>query len=571
LEVRPNLSPAIPITAGLRPDLFAQAGTRSFSRIVLATMLSMFVLAGLGFRTVGLGKEALSEDELNKLNAVTEYRARGLTSANGEHPLLMKAALTVSVIACEHWNTLFASYPELNIPVETSLRIPGAILGALSAVLVFLIAMELFGLEVGLISAALWSFEPLTISFNRIAKEDTFLVFFFLLMNVFWLRGQRVAESEPHRNPDKFYWAAAASFGAMMASKYVPQLLGIPVAYYYTFQRMTPTRWRLGKKKFLKFFLVMGIAFLIFNPTILLPDTWRTILKFTGYKLMGHDSYEFMGRLYPHRMVDWLRGEPWYFYFVLLGVKLPVAPLIAFAGGIVLLFRRATGDGRYFLFFWLFFWGLTFVVTGGKFTRYATSLMPAVIITAALAIQYAGRAAGKFFRKLFDQPTIGIYARAALVSLVIISTMWSAASASPHFRLYMNSISGGGANAGAYFPQDEFYDAYMLDALKEVAARARPNARVGTEIPLLADYYAKRAGREDLTCSQFFDSDDLSKFAAGDFLIDARGRTYFSNQTMLERLRQKTKPAFTVFVGNTPAADVYILDDAALAALHGEQ
>jgi predicted membrane-bound dolichyl-phosphate-mannose-protein mannosyltransferase len=572
LEVSPHLSPAIPIvTAGLRPDLFAQAGTRSFSRVVLATMLSMVVLAGLGFRTVGLGKEALSEDELNKLNAVTEYRARGLTSANGEHPLLMKAALTVSVIACERWNTLFPSHPELNIPVETSLRIPGALLGALSAVLVFLIAMELFGLEVGLISAALWSFDPLTISFNRIAKEDTFLVFFFLLMNVFWLRGQRVAESQPQRNPNKFYWAAAASFGAMMASKYVPQLLGIPIGYYYAFQGMPPTLWRLGKKKFLKFFLVMGVAFLVFNPTILLPDTWRTIAKFTSYKLMGHDSYEFMGRLYPHRMVDWLRGEPWYFYIVLLGVKLPLAALIAFAGGVVLLFRRVTGDGRYLLLFWLGFWSLTFVFTGGKFTRYATSLMPAVIITAALAIQFAGRALGRFFRRLFDQPTIGIYARAALVSLVIISTMWSAASASPHFRLYMNSISGGSAKAGVYFPQDEFYDAYMLDALKEIATRARPNARVGTEIPLLADYYAKRAGRADLTCSQFFATDDLNKFVAGDFLIDARGRTYFSNQAMLERLRQKSKPAFTVSVGTTPAADVYVLDEAALAALRGAQ
>lgn len=529
------------------------------------------MLAGLGFRTVGLGKEALSEDELNKLNAVTEYRARGLTAANGEHPLLMKAALTVSVIACERWNTLFTSHPELNIPVETSLRLPGAILGALSAVLIFLIAMELFGLEVGLISAALWSFDPLTISFNRIAKEDTFLVFFFLLMNVFWLRGQRVAESQPQRNPEKFYWAAAASFGAMMASKYVPQLVGIPVAYYYAFQGIPTTRWRLGKKKFVKFFLVVGIAFLVFNPTILLPDTWRTILRFTEYKLMGHDSYEFMGRLYPHRVVDWLRGEPWYFYFVLLAVKLPVATLIAFTGGIVLLFRRATGDGRYLLLCWLFLWGLIFALAGGKFTRYATSLMPAVIITAALAIQFAGRGVGRFFRGLFDQPAIGVYVRAAVVSLVIISTMWAAASASPHFRLFMSPVGGGSAKAGAYFPQDEFYDAYMLDALKEIAARARPNARVGTEIPVLADYYAQRAGREDLTCTQFFATADLSKFVVGDFLIDARGRTYFSNQAMLERLRQKARPAFTVSVGNTPAADVYILDETALAALRGEE
>jgi predicted membrane-bound dolichyl-phosphate-mannose-protein mannosyltransferase len=565
------LSPSISIvTAGLRPDLFAQVGTRSLSRALLAIMLSMFVLAGLGFRTVGLSKEALSEDELNKLNAVTDYRAHGLTAANGEHPFLMKASLTISVIACERWNatSLIASHPEWNIPVETALRLPGAILGALSAVFIFLIAMELFGLEVALISAALWSFDPLTISFNRIAKEDTFLVFFFLLMNVFWLRGQRVAESQPHRNPDRFYWAAAASFGAMMASKYVPQMLSIPVAYYYIFQGMTPTRWRMGKKKFLKFFLIMGVVFLILNPTILLPDTWRTMANFAGYKLMGHDSYEFFGRLYPHRMADWLRGEPWYFYFALLGLKLPPAIALAFAGGVALLFRRATGDGRYFLLFWLFFWGLTFIIAGGKFTRYATSLMPAVIMTAALAIQFAGRALGKAFGRI-NQGAIGVYVRAAFVSLLIISTMWSAASAAPHFRLYMNSLGGGEAKAGAYFPQDEFYDAYMMDTMNEVAKRATPGARVGTEIPILADYYAGRAQRKDLVCTQFFSPADLEKFAPGDFLIDARGRTYFANQAMLARLRSNTKPAFTVSVGNTPAADVYVLDEASLAALRG--
>ena len=564
------MSPALPIvTAGLRPDLFSQVGTRSLSRLLLAAMLSMFVLAGLGFRTAGLSKEALSEDELNKLNAVTEYRAKGLTAANSEHPLLMKAALTVSVIACERWNSLVGSNPALTIPVETALRIPGAILGALSAVLIFLIALELFGLEVGLISAALWSFDPLTISFNRIAKEDTFVVFFFLLMNVFWLRGQRVAESQPQRNPERFYWAAAASFGAMMASKYVPQLFAIPVAYYYVFQGMRPTRWRLGKKKWLKFFLVMGVAFLLCNPTIVLPDTWRTIAKFAGSKMMGHDSYEFMGLLYPHRAFDWLRGEPWYFYFVLLGVKLPIAALIAFAGGVVILFRRATGDGRYFLLFWLFFWGLTFTFTGGKFTRYATSLMPAVIITAAIAIQFAGRQLGKVLRRIFDQPAIPVYARAAFVSLVIISTMWSVASAVPHFRLYMNSLAGG-ALAGAYFPQDEFYDAYMFDAMKEIAARARPGARVGTEIPSLADYYAKRTGRTDLSCTEFSPPSELEKFAVGDFLIDARGRTYYSNQAMLQRLRQASKPVFTISVGDIPAADVYVLDAASLKALRGE-
>jgi hypothetical protein len=133
----------------------------------------------------------------------------------------------------------------------------------------------------------------------------------------------------------------------------------------------------------------------------------------------------------------------------------------------------------------------------------------------------------------------------------------------------VNSLGGGQARAGAYFPQDEFYDAYMQDVMKEIAARARPNARVLTEIPLLADYYARRAGRTDLICVEVSDHVELAKLSPEDFLIDARGRTYFSNQAMLMRLRQASKPAFTISVGVIPAADVYILDENSLAALRG--
>jgi hypothetical protein len=62
---------------------------------------------------------------------------------------------------------------------------------------------------------------------------------------------------------------------------------------------------------------------------------------------------------------------------------------------------------------------------------------------------------------------------------------------------------------------------------------------------------------------------DATKLSPGDFLIDARGRTYFSNQAMLIRLRQASKPALNVSVGTIPAADIYILDENSLAGLRG--
>ena len=559
------------ITAGLRPELFGEAGARSLSRTLLVAVLTVLVIVGFGFRTNGLSTEGLSEDELNKLNAVSDYRAHGLTAANGEHPLLMKAMLTISVISAEKWNatSLVAGHPELNLPVETSLRLPNALFGALTVVLIFLVASELFGLEAALIAAALWAFDPLAIGFNRIAKEDTLLVFFFLLANVFWLRGQRIAESQPQRRPEPFYWATAAAFGAMLASKYVAQMIAISVAYNYAFQRIPTTRWQIGKIRFIKFFLVMGAVFLVCNPSILLPGSWRAILNFTSSRTIGHDSYEFLGRLYPHRYTDWLRGEPWYFYLVLMGVKLPLLTLLGSLTGFILLFRKKIGDGRYFLIFWLFFWGITFTFAGGKFTRYFTAVLPAVIMAAALGVQWAARWLGRISARVFDSPGAGIYARAALASLVIASALWSSATAMPHYRLYMNLL-GGAAHAGEYFPQDEFYDAYMQNALTEIAKRASPGARVASELPTLGAYYAQRVNRADLVCVELSDPAELGKLTPGDFVVDGRGRTYLSNQAMLLRLRQASRPAFSLAVGATPAADVYVLDQKSLGALRGQ-
>src|SRR5204863_2735157 len=129
------------ITAGLSPDLFAGRGVLSNSRTLVLTALLVLLVAGFGFRVTGLSAEGLSEDELNKLSAVADYRAHALTGANGEHPLLMKPFQAAAIILAEKWN---AVRPANNIAAETALRLPGAIVGTFSTVLIFLIASDLF-------------------------------------------------------------------------------------------------------------------------------------------------------------------------------------------------------------------------------------------------------------------------------------------------------------------------------------------------------------------------------------------------------------------------------------------
>jgi predicted membrane-bound dolichyl-phosphate-mannose-protein mannosyltransferase len=558
------------VTAGLRPDLFADRGVFLASRTLVIATLALLVLAGFGFRVSGLSAEGLSEDELNKLNAVADYRQNGLTAANGEHPMLMKALQTASVFIAEKWNNSSLVTPPnspLYIPDETALRLPGAIFGALTAVLIFLLASELFGSEVALLAAALWTFDPQAIGFNRIAKEDTFLLFFFLLANVFWLRGQRVAESGSGPKPERYYWATAACFGAMMASKYLPQLIGVSICYYWMFQALPETRWRLGKKKFLIVVVIMSAVFFLLSPTTLLPATWREMGIFAGQKRVGHDGYEFMGRLYSHRMTDWLAGTPWYLYNVFLAVKLPVLTVVFFLAGLPLLFRRKLGDGRYFILFWLFVWIMTFVFAGGKFTRYFTLVLPAVLITAAVGAQFVGHWLAQRIVALLSFERAGGYVRVILPGLLILGGIVASATATPYFRLYTNVLGGGMANAGSFFPHDEFYDASMRDIIGEITTRAKPGAKVATETPGLAAHYAKKAGRQDLVFVSLSDREALKQIGVGDFLVDARGRRYFSNDALLLALRQTTAPEFRVDLGGVPSASVYLVAPSTIAVI----
>ena len=541
------------ITAGLRPELFAGRGVLANSKTLVFVALIVLVIAGFGFRVTGLSAEGLSEDELNKLNAVADYRANGLTGANGEHPMLMKACQTATIILAEKWNnsSFVASRPADRIAPETALRLPGTIVGALTTLLIFLIVSELFGTEVALIAAALWAFDPMAIGFNRIAKEDSFLLFFFLLANVFWLRGQRAAESD--RSPNKYYWLTAASYGAMVASKYVPHLFAISICYYWMFQNLPETRWRLGKKRLLTFFAIMGIVFLVLSPTVLLPETWKQMGLFAGGKRISHDGYEFMNQLYTQRLSDWLNGIPVYFYLVFTAVKLPLLTVLGFLAGLPLLFRRKLGDGRYFILFWFLLWVVAFCFPGGKFTRYYTTVLPAVLITSALGIQFVGRWLAKW------SGTLKHYVPASLALVIIAASVISSVNAAPHFRLFMNSIGGGTSWAGYYFPHDEFYDASMREAITEIARRARPGARVASESPSLAAYYAERENRSDLICISLSEPDAVKQLTAGDYIIIARGRRYFSNDSIITTLRDHSTPVVELKLGPVPSAKIYEL------------
>jgi hypothetical protein len=352
----------------------------------------------------------------------------------------------------------------------------------------------------------------------------------------------------------------------MVASKYVPHLFAISMAYYWMFQKLPETRWRIGTKRFLIFFAVGGVVFLLLSPTILLPDTWRQMGLFAGNKRITHDGYEFMNKVYSHHFDDWLKGIPAYFYLVFTWVKLPGLTLAGLIVGLPLLFRRKLGDGRYFILMWLYFWFVGFSFLGGKFTRYYTTALPAVLITSALGIQFTGRWLADRASLLLKGRGARDFVPAFLAVLVISCSVIASVQAAPHFRLFTNTLGGGAANAGYYFPHDEFYDSSMREVMTEIAKRARPAARIASESPSLSSYYAQRDTRSDLMCVSLSDPEAVKQLQVGDFVIIARGRRYFSNDALLKAL-QPHKPDLQFFLGEVRSVDVYIVNDETLRIL----
>src|SRR5205814_6446862 len=90
-----------PDAATLWPDAPTVPIAFPWARARVLVLAATTVLA-LVVRTSALATYGLSEDELNKVDAIEHYR-QGHFSVNAEHPMLMKLAMWGSVDLAEAW------------------------------------------------------------------------------------------------------------------------------------------------------------------------------------------------------------------------------------------------------------------------------------------------------------------------------------------------------------------------------------------------------------------------------------------------------------------------------------
>ncbi|MFL6257117.1 MAG: glycosyltransferase family 39 protein [Pyrinomonadaceae bacterium] len=520
----------------------------------------LLLLAAVGFalRVSGVGQIGLAEDEINKLEAVRAYD-RGDFTENAEHPMLMKALIYISVRAADAWNARAAEggrLRRLDIGDEAAVRLPNILFGTLTVFPIFLLTTAFFGRRTGLVAAALWATGVGAITYNRVAKEDTLLVFFMLFALYFYIRAKRASGFEP-KTKKRSYILSGVAWGLMFASKYFPHYFGLNMLYHYLFHvRLRKPGEPRGNTPFV-FYVVIFATFMLVNPAVLSPKTWAYLSAYSSEQLLTHHGY-LMGETLYHNVVSKapFGATPVYFYLLYLVTKTPPLVLFALVAGLVALWRGRREPGAAFLLFMLLFWLVPYSLMGAKWLRYTLSLMPFVYMTAAVGVVALTRWLVEWL-KAGRRSGLAAWVSAASLALFVGVPAWGAARAAPHYALYTNALAP--RPAGYYFPHDELYDDGLREAIKYVADHAPPGATLAHETPGVVQHYLARFGREDLRSQVISDPRfDVTNEPGPLYVILQRGRTYFENQAEMERVRADFKPETQIVIDGVVAAEVYL-------------
>ncbi len=526
---------------------FAPGPDRSLGWGVVGA-LSLLIIVGLGFRASHLGAIGFAEDEVNKVEAVQAYE-RGDITANAEHPMLVKALMFASLKVGRALQTGGRA-----ISNEALLRLPNAIFGALTVIPLFLLTAAFFDRWTGLVAAALWAGGVNAVTYNRIGKEDTLLVFFMLFAFYFYLRAKQT-DTRNVALTKRNYLLSGISFGLMLASKYFPHYFGLNALYHQKF----PVRKRepgepSGKAPRL-FYIAILVAFIVANPPVLLPQVWEYLNAYMGEKLLVHSGYLFAEHLYKNnvsRSPFW--GTPVYFYLVFMAIKIPLLVLASFIAGFVVSIKRWRHSGNAFALFMFLFWIVPYSLFGAKWLRYTLSLMPFVYMLAAIGVVELIRFVS---RRLNATKQTHAIAAAVAVAIFVGVPGWIAYSAGPHYALYTNALGAG--RVGYFFPHDEFYDDGLREAIKFVCDTAPPGAVIAHETPAATRYYLEQFRRTDLNSKAISAPDfEVTKISGPAYIIVQRGRTYFENRDKIAFVRSHFAKLHEETVNGLTAAEVFV-------------
>jgi hypothetical protein len=527
---------AVPTPGTTALTTFPVADQFTVSRVAATASFIVAVMAlAFGLRTAGLSTYGFSEDEINKVRAIEQYR-QGVLSANAEHPMLMKLAILTSVDATRR----------LGVPIETAVRLPNAVVGAATTGVLFAATQLLFGTPVAMMAALFWAFDVNAIAINRIGKEDTFALFFFLLAVWCYERAKRQGAGDPG-GAQRWYGGSGVSFGLMLASKYFPQYFGV----YALFNELSDRSPGANRPNRVRYYGAMAAAFLLANVAVLEPDTWRYLTSYVQGATLVHHGYPFAGHLYANSSLLSSGGIPATFYLRMLVTKVPLLVLGAVVPGVVETVRRRRERGFVLLSMWLGLFLVGYSIASVKFLRYALPLFAATDILAAVGV-----VAGLqwLLRKSWLSPLTRVTVAAVALTVFISGPFLAQQAAAPFFSTSRNAIGEQLAAAGTTFPE-ELYDFGVREAVTAIAEVAEPNAVVVSDAPGVVAYYLEHSGRTDLRVRSL-SGEGMPLGDATAFVIVQPEHLTFENQDQVAQLTH-TAPWQEFYAGDALAAQVF--------------
>ncbi|HJZ70148.1 MAG TPA: glycosyltransferase family 39 protein [Vicinamibacterales bacterium] len=514
------------------------------SRIGVKTAFLLITsVIAFGLRAGALSTYGFSEDEINKVRAIEQYR-QGQFVVNAEHPMLMKLAMWASVEAASTWNRIAPA--DDAIPLETAIRLPNAVAGAATGVVLFGVADLLFGAPVAAMAALFWAFDVNVISINRIGKEDTFLLFFFLVAIWCYERAKRIGLSDPAM-AQTWYTASGGAFGLMLASKYFPHYLGI-YALFNVFADRHPGANRPNK---LRHYAAMAMTFIAVNPVVLHPATWLYWLHYVQGDMLTHHGHPYAGEIYANTGLFAVGAVPPTFYVHLLATKIPLVVLGATVAGLIELVRRRRERGATLLLMWLFLFLVPYSFAAGKFLRYALPMFTAIDVIAAVGV-VAG--IQWLLRKSWLRPEIRPSVAIAAFIVSTVGPIVAEQSAKPFYSLSQNRVGAHFARPGMTFPE-ETYDYGVREAVAAIAREAEPSGAIVSDAPAVVEFYLSTMSRPDLQV-RALSAQGLAPDRTS-WLIVQREHVTFENRDTVARVERERAPWRDFEAGGALAARVF--------------
>jgi len=535
----------VPVASTLWPDAPSVTVSLPWARarifvLAVATVLAVVV------RVSALATYGLSEDELNKVHAIEQYRS-GHFSANAEHPMLMKFAMWGSVNLAQSWNRV--APPDHAMSIETAIRLPNALAGAATTLALYGVADLLFGGGAAVVVSLIWAFDVNAIAINRIGKEDTFLLLFFALAMYCYERAKRIGIANP-RIAQRWYTASGVTFGLMLASKYMPHYLGV----YGLFNLLIDRDPGSNRPSLVGYYGAMCAAFLVANPIIVMPETWRYMASYVQGDMLAHHGYLYAGALYVTNVPISPLGVPATYYLRFLGTKVPLVLLAALVPGVIEMIRRREERGFVLLRVLTVFLLVPYSLMAAKFLRYSLPILATLDLVAAVGL-VAG--IGWLMRKGWLSAVTRT--SVSMLALVVFTggLVYAQQDGAPFYSLFQNGIGARVDRAKSAFPEAT-YDYGVREAVETIAAASGPSATIVSDAPAVVAYYLRRDGRLDIT-ARSLSAGGLTSGAAETWVIVQDEHTTFENRLLVEQLRTTGTPWKEYRVDGMVVAQVFRL------------